>query len=844
MKKITHFLKMNKSKLFLGMIAVFSLPIIVHAAVTTTVIKFTPVTVTKVESNAIIASTKITYSNSSKPANTSVNGPKIDAVLYKKTLLGLSSSEVKRVTIENTPVKYNTSTQVAAKFPGLKDSEEYWVTFNEHDLSATVIASEKFTLASKTLTLGGGSFGGGGSSGSWTEDVPTQPQNTTVPTVPVVPTNTPPKPKPANVPADAEPIPRTTYELEFHFLPDAYLDTLKAKGSVTFTSSDGSKGVLAGTITLTPITYYGDRLTTETFTLPNINVESGKTYPLEFTFKQDFTLGVIITKVELGSLDDTSIFAVKGTLDGPATNVINGADGKPVATFSISKSEHNSIKKTITLIGNITYTDIFSITDKYNKILADIYSDGEKISTKNIVITKAATGNTLEFNSVVTNIDPSKIPTTFKIRDTHAGIVSNLFPITPTSSQAAQGGITNQVIDSATAADGTKVNFTINAKDPVVSGTKTDITFSGSVTYSSFANTSKLGKLVFTVFDKNNKIVKTESLEMMQSVIESGKPQEFSESLTIDSINLPFSVKIKDTGLGVESKSFTLAKVVVQNNNPVSPTSPQTSSVTVPSGEFKGKKVDIVIDTVKIIAGVDTDTKLAKKLPNFFVSYAEAQETKTATIQVSGSIKYNDFNVTDVNKIGKIKFTLKGKDGLVATNEDVDVVSLSGTDLSAPIPIRTDFNNIDPTKGPFTVEITEKDLGVTSSAFRVAGQAGDTNADTNGDGVIDANEANIAAAGTSSNRLSLVNPLAAAGLDSIPAVVSVLVKDIVIPIAVPFLGLSIIYTGFLFVQARGNKDKLEKAKEALKYTLIGGALILGAYVIATALQSTISQIIQ
>lgn len=45
----------------------------------------------------------------------------------------------------------------------------------------------------------------------------------------------------------------------------------------------------------------------------------------------------------------------------------------------------------------------------------------------------------------------------------------------------------------------------------------------------------------------------------------------------------------------------------------------------------------------------------------------------------------------------------------------------------------------------------------------------------------------------------------------------------------------IIYSGFLFVTARGNEKQLEEAKTAFKWTIIGTAVLLGAYVITTAI---------
>jgi hypothetical protein len=94
---------------------------------------------------------------------------------------------------------------------------------------------------------------------------------------------------------------------------------------------------------------------------------------------------------------------------------------------------------------------------------------------------------------------------------------------------------------------------------------------------------------------------------------------------------------------------------------------------------------------------------------------------------------------------------------------------------------------------------------------------------------------------TGGGKIKLQNPTK---FNSIIELVNALVKNVIIPIAVPFLALAIMYTGFLFVTAKGNTDKITKAKEALKYTLFGGAIILAAYVIATALQGTINDIIK
>lgn len=66
--------------------------------------------------------------------------------------------------------------------------------------------------------------------------------------------------------------------------------------------------------------------------------------------------------------------------------------------------------------------------------------------------------------------------------------------------------------------------------------------------------------------------------------------------------------------------------------------------------------------------------------------------------------------------------------------------------------------------------------------------------------------------------------------------------EIVLTVGVPIVVLAIIYTGFLFVKAQGSSDGLKKAKASLTNTLIGAALLLGAFVIAEAIGSTVNEI--
>jgi hypothetical protein len=56
----------------------------------------------------------------------------------------------------------------------------------------------------------------------------------------------------------------------------------------------------------------------------------------------------------------------------------------------------------------------------------------------------------------------------------------------------------------------------------------------------------------------------------------------------------------------------------------------------------------------------------------------------------------------------------------------------------------------------------------------------------------------------------------------------------------PIVVLAVIYSGFLFVKAQGNPEEITKAKDALMYSLIGAAILLGAQAIAQIITSTIT----
>lgn len=53
----------------------------------------------------------------------------------------------------------------------------------------------------------------------------------------------------------------------------------------------------------------------------------------------------------------------------------------------------------------------------------------------------------------------------------------------------------------------------------------------------------------------------------------------------------------------------------------------------------------------------------------------------------------------------------------------------------------------------------------------------------------------------------------------------------------------ILLAGFYYISARGNSSKLNEAHENFKYVVYGAILILGAWVIATIVGGTVTQIL-
>ena len=85
------------------------------------------------------------------------------------------------------------------------------------------------------------------------------------------------------------------------------------------------------------------------------------------------------------------------------------------------------------------------------------------------------------------------------------------------------------------------------------------------------------------------------------------------------------------------------------------------------------------------------------------------------------------------------------------------------------------------------------------------------------------------------------NPLNSS-FSSIPAFLAGALK-VMVMVAIPLITLFVVISGFMFIMARGNASKLEKAKQNFVYVILGALLILGAWVIAELIGGTVTQLI-
>lgn len=69
-----------------------------------------------------------------------------------------------------------------------------------------------------------------------------------------------------------------------------------------------------------------------------------------------------------------------------------------------------------------------------------------------------------------------------------------------------------------------------------------------------------------------------------------------------------------------------------------------------------------------------------------------------------------------------------------------------------------------------------------------------------------------------------------------------IIQYVILPFGVPIAAVFIIYSGFLFISARGNHEKIKRAKETFLWTIIGTAILLGIWVIVAVISGTVENL--
>jgi hypothetical protein len=100
-------------------------------------------------------------------------------------------------------------------------------------------------------------------------------------------------------------------------------------------------------------------------------------------------------------------------------------------------------------------------------------------------------------------------------------------------------------------------------------------------------------------------------------------------------------------------------------------------------------------------------------------------------------------------------------------------------------------------------------------------------------------EGPVPGTGTGVSEAIFTNPLS--GVNSITDLLTKFL-DILVQVGLVVIVFFIIFAGFQYVTAKGDTSKITKAHEALIATLIGSAIVLGSYAIATALKNTVDQL--
>lgn len=68
------------------------------------------------------------------------------------------------------------------------------------------------------------------------------------------------------------------------------------------------------------------------------------------------------------------------------------------------------------------------------------------------------------------------------------------------------------------------------------------------------------------------------------------------------------------------------------------------------------------------------------------------------------------------------------------------------------------------------------------------------------------------------------------------------VTEVAVTVLLPFVVLSFIYAGFLFVQAQGKPEAIKSAQNSLYYSVIGALVLFGAWGFAQVIETTVGTV--
>jgi hypothetical protein len=90
---------------------------------------------------------------------------------------------------------------------------------------------------------------------------------------------------------------------------------------------------------------------------------------------------------------------------------------------------------------------------------------------------------------------------------------------------------------------------------------------------------------------------------------------------------------------------------------------------------------------------------------------------------------------------------------------------------------------------------------------------------------------------------TLANPFGGASFStSLIGFITFILNNIVLPIGAVIAVFFLVFSGFLFVTARGDEERLRLAKKSFLWTVVGIAVLLGSVAIAEGIQATLCQI--